>query len=68
MLGIQIRWMVLSHECRLCTWAGFSLRLADRSICTDNAGMIGILAEMKLRANRPPTPLDANIEPGWALS
>ena len=51
-----------------CQQAGFSLRLADRSICTDNAGMIGILAEMKLRANRPPTPLDANIEPGWALS
>jgi N6-L-threonylcarbamoyladenine synthase len=51
-----------------CQQAGFSLRLADRAVCTDNAGMIGILAEMKLRANQAPTPLDANIEPSWALS
>lgn len=51
-----------------CQQAGFSLRLAERSVCTDNAGMIGILAEMKLLAKQPPTPFDANIEPGWALS
>lgn len=51
-----------------CLQAGFALRLADRAVCTDNAGMIGILAEMKLRANQPQTPLDANIEPSWALS
>ena len=51
-----------------CEREGFALRLADRAVCTDNAGMIGILAEMKLRANHPPTALDANINPGWALS
>jgi N6-L-threonylcarbamoyladenine synthase len=51
-----------------CEREGFALRLADRAVCTDNAGMIGILAEMKLRANHSPTPLDANIEPSWALS
>ena len=50
-----------------CRQAGLVLRLADRAVCTDNAGMIGILAEMKLRANQPPTPFDANIEPSWAL-
>ncbi|HKQ39800.1 MAG TPA: tRNA (adenosine(37)-N6)-threonylcarbamoyltransferase complex transferase subunit TsaD [Verrucomicrobiae bacterium] len=51
-----------------CRVDGFTLRLADRAVCTDNAGMIGILAEMKLRTKQPPTPLDANIEPSWALS
>ena len=51
-----------------CGHVGLTLRLAERAVCTDNAGMIGILAEMKLRANQPPTPLDANIEPSWALS
>jgi N6-L-threonylcarbamoyladenine synthase len=50
-----------------CQQAGFSLRLADRAVCTDNAGMIGVLAELKLRANQAPTPLDANIQPSWAL-
>jgi N6-L-threonylcarbamoyladenine synthase len=50
-----------------CEREGFALRLADRAICTDNAGMIGILAEMKLRAHQPPTPLDANIAPNWPL-
>ena len=51
-----------------CERERFSLRLADRAVCTDNAGMIGILAEMKLRANQPTTALDANIEPSWALA
>ena len=51
-----------------CEREGFNLRLADRAVCTDNAGMIGIVAEMKLRANQPATSLDANIEPSWALA
>jgi N6-L-threonylcarbamoyladenine synthase len=51
-----------------CGREGFTVRLAERGVCTDNAGMIGILAEMKLNAKQPTTPLDANIEPGWALA
>jgi tRNA N6-adenosine threonylcarbamoyltransferase len=51
-----------------CEREGFRLRLADRAVCTDNAGMIGILAEMKLRAGKPETALDANIAPTWELS
>ncbi len=46
---------------------GFTLRLADRNFCTDNAGMIGILAERKLFAQAQPTSLDAEIIPGWTL-
>jgi N6-L-threonylcarbamoyladenine synthase len=51
-----------------CEREGFVLRLADRSLCTDNAAMIGLLAERKLLKSAPETPLDAEIEPGWALA
>jgi N6-L-threonylcarbamoyladenine synthase len=55
----------LEHACRR---HGFVLRLADRSLCTDNAGMIGILAERKLLAHTPLPPLDEEVKPGWALA
>jgi N6-L-threonylcarbamoyladenine synthase len=45
----------------------FALRLAEKSLCTDNAAMIGVLADRKLLAKLAPTPLDAEINPGWAL-
>jgi N6-L-threonylcarbamoyladenine synthase len=32
-----------------CRSRGLSLRLADPALCTDNAGMIAVLAERKLR-------------------
>jgi N6-L-threonylcarbamoyladenine synthase len=51
-----------------CQREGFVLRLADRSLCTDNAAMIGILAERKLLKPAPTTPLDADIDPGWVLA
>jgi N6-L-threonylcarbamoyladenine synthase len=51
-----------------CERAGFTLRLADKSLCTDNAAMIGILAERKLRHEMPDHSLDADIEPGWLLA
>jgi len=50
-----------------CVRAGLTLRLADRALCTDNAAMVGILAERKLQRGLAPTDLDADIEPGWAL-
>jgi len=51
-----------------CVEAGFVLRLADKSLCTDNAAMIGILAERKLLAGTTSTHLDAEIQTSWALS
>lgn len=50
-----------------CKKNGFSLRLAARDFCTDNAAMIGILAERKLLAGNGPTPLDREIEPGMQI-
>ncbi len=53
---------------RACRKQGLTLRLAEPGLCTDNAAMIGILAERKLLANAPLPPLDEEIRPGWVLA
>jgi N6-L-threonylcarbamoyladenine synthase len=49
-----------------CEKRGIALRLVDKKFSTDNAAMIGILAERKLIANVT-TALDADIQPSWRL-
>ena len=51
-----------------CKKNGFTLHLADKSLCTDNAAMIGILAERKLERQIPASGLDEDIKPGWVLA
>lgn len=51
-----------------CAKRGLQLRLAERAFCTDNAAMVGILAERKLLAGHATTPFDEEIKPGWALA
>jgi N6-L-threonylcarbamoyladenine synthase len=51
-----------------CQKHGFQLRLAEPSLCTDNAAMIGILAERKLAQQKFVNDYDGEIQPGWALS
>jgi len=51
-----------------CERHSLTLRLADPGLCTDNAAMIGILAEHKLRHGHSPTSLDADPRPGWELA
>jgi N6-L-threonylcarbamoyladenine synthase len=59
----------LRHELkRACEREGFTLRLAEKNLCTDNAAMIGILAERKLLANVAPTLHDQEINPSWTLA
>jgi N6-L-threonylcarbamoyladenine synthase len=43
------------------------LRLAAPGFCTDNAAMVGVLAERKLLKGLEPLPWNAEIKPGWAL-
>jgi N6-L-threonylcarbamoyladenine synthase len=50
-----------------CTRNGFALRLSERSLCTDNAGMIAILAERKLTQGAKSTDWNAEIKPSWPL-
>ena len=59
----------LRHElATACSARGLALRIAERSLCTDNAAMIGILAERKLLQSFGPTSLDAEIAPGLTLA
>jgi N6-L-threonylcarbamoyladenine synthase len=51
-----------------CARQNLALILADRQFCTDNAGMIGILAEMRWRLGARQTSLDAEIMPNWELA
>jgi N6-L-threonylcarbamoyladenine synthase len=51
-----------------CDREGITLRLAEPAFCTDNAGMIAILAEQKLRLGTEHTSLDADIRPSWELA
>ena len=53
---------------RACKSNGFALRLAEKNLCTDNAAMIGILAERKLMAKAPLPALSEEIQPGWQLA
>lgn len=51
-----------------CVNSKFNLRLAPASLCTDNAAMIGILAERKLLNGTEPTSFDAEIQTSWSLA
>ncbi|MBL9174953.1 MAG: tRNA (adenosine(37)-N6)-threonylcarbamoyltransferase complex transferase subunit TsaD [Verrucomicrobiales bacterium] len=50
-----------------CDRAGIALRIALPSLCTDNAAMVGILAERQQMLGVAPTPLDSEPMPGWEL-
>jgi N6-L-threonylcarbamoyladenine synthase len=49
-----------------CSRSNLKLRLARSDLCTDNAAMIGILAERKL--SMPADSLDGEIRPDWSLN
>jgi N6-L-threonylcarbamoyladenine synthase len=50
-----------------CEREGLMLLLAANSLCTDNAAMIGILAERKFALGAEATASGADILPAWAL-
>ena len=51
-----------------CERGGIVLRLAQQSLCTDNAAMIGILAERKLLRSTDQCDYDEDIIPGMQLA
>jgi N6-L-threonylcarbamoyladenine synthase len=51
-----------------CSRGHINLRLADQNLCTDNAAMIGILAEQKLAAGVEDDNCDQEILPNWQLA
>ncbi len=50
-----------------CERERLTLWLAEKTLCADNAAMIGILAERKLKLRAEETSPDADIFPNWAL-
>ncbi len=50
-----------------CKANGLKLRLAENELCTDNAAMVGILAERKLRQNPATDSFADEIRPNWPL-
>lgn len=50
-----------------CKKNNLTLRLAEQKLCTDNAAMIGILAERKLLQCAEEKSFDEDILPGWTL-
>jgi N6-L-threonylcarbamoyladenine synthase len=59
----------LRHElARACQQNDLTLRVAEKQFCTDNAAMIGILAERKLQHGIAPTSLDSEAQPGLSLA
>ena len=66
--GVTCNSALRQQLAKACGDAGLELRLAEKSLCTDNAAMIGILAERKLKLRGDTTSLDADICPNWALA
>ena len=50
-----------------CDDSGITLRLAPGTLCTDNAAMIGLLAEKKKKAGELPAEIHHDIIPSWSL-
>ena len=53
---------------KACSDAGMELRLAAPAFCTDNAGMVGVLAECKLSRGVGASDPDEEPAPGWELT
>lgn len=66
--GVTCNQGLRSHLAQAAAREGLLLRLADRSLCTDNAGMIGVLAEKQLQCGVARTSQDAEISPGLKLN
>jgi len=65
--GVVCNRMLRQELTAACQRNGMRLRLAERTFCTDNAGMVGLLAELKLMVGASQS-LDQDILPGWELA
>jgi len=65
--GVTCNRQLRAELAAACEREKLKLRITDPALCTDNAAMIGILAERKLKADQANTDLDADILPAWSL-
>lgn len=66
--GVSCNRSLRTELARACEKQRLKLRLAEKSLCTDNAAMVGILAERKLLASQAATRYDDEIAPGLQLA
>lgn len=66
--GVTCNRGLRSALAKVCEQNGFTLRLAEPTFCTDNAAMIGILAEQRLRALAGAVNGGDAIRPNWPLA
>jgi N6-L-threonylcarbamoyladenine synthase len=66
--GVTCNRALRAELAKACEHNRLTLRLAESSLCTDNAAMIGILAERKFLAGNVAVSLNEEIQPGWALT
>src|SRR5262249_31337927 len=66
--GVTCNRSLRAELAKACQREGLVLRLAEKNLCTDNAAIIGILAERKLMRGAPVTSVDAEINPSWVLA
>ena len=65
--GVACNRALRQELARACSSHGLRLRLADPSLCTDNAAMIGVVAERQLLRRAETTSPTAEILPSWPL-
>lgn len=66
--GVTCNRALRKQLAEVCAQNGFTLRLADKSLCTDNAAMVGILAERKFLRGVAATSLDEEVKPSWPIA
>ena len=66
--GVTCNRSLRDELAKACDRGGFLLRLAEKNLCTDNAAMIGVLAERKLLLGTVECDYDGEIAPGWQLA
>jgi N6-L-threonylcarbamoyladenine synthase len=66
--GVTCNRSLRAELAKACDRERLTLRLAERELCTDNAGMIGILGELKLTRGECSTSFDEEIKPSWSLA
>jgi N6-L-threonylcarbamoyladenine synthase len=65
--GVSCNRALRRELARVCTQSSLNLRLANQALCSDNAAMIGVLAERKLIVRTQEASLDADIRPNWSI-
>jgi N6-L-threonylcarbamoyladenine synthase len=66
--GVACNSLLRSEFRNACTDSGIHLRISPQDMCTDNAGMIGLLAETMYAQGAAPAPLEEDIIPNWAIN